>query len=213
MAIETELKLHITPEHLQKLKRHPFLRSLSSSRALTQKLYSIYYDTADLELRQHAMALRLRRVGKQWLQTLKGGGQVSAGLHQRNEWEMPVLSEQLDFDALKASGGELPHGVRNRLQPVFVTDFSRNVRLLNFEGAQIELCMDSGEIRAGQSSCPISELELELKSGSPQQLFKLALALLDIVPLDSGTHQQGGIRLPAVLRRQALGEQGADSRH
>ena len=44
--------------------------------------------------------------------------------------------------------------------------------------------MDSGEIRAGQASCPISELELELKSGSPQQLFKLALALLDIVPMD-----------------------------
>lgn len=184
MAIETELKLHITPEHLQKLKRHPFLRSLSSSRAATQKLYSIYYDTADLELRQHAMALRLRRVGKQWIQTLKGGGQVSAGLHQRNEWENPVPSEQLDFDALKASGGILPHGVRNRLQPVFVTDFSRNVRVLHYEGAEIELCMDSGEIRAGQSSCPISELELELKSGEPKQLFKLALALLDIVPLD-----------------------------
>jgi triphosphatase len=57
------------------------------------------------------------------------------------------------------------------------------VRLLNFEDAEIELCMDSGEIRAGQSSCPISELELELKSGSAQQLFKLAQALLDIVPL------------------------------
>ncbi len=183
MAIETELKLHITAENLNRLRRHPFLRSLSASRARTQKLYSIYYDTADLELRQHAMALRLRRVGKQWIQTLKGGGQVSAGLHQRSEWETPVLSEQLDFVALKTCGGELPHGVRNHLQPVFVTDFSRNLRVLNYEGAEIELCMDSGEIRAGQSSCPISELELELKSGEPQQLFKLALALLDIVPL------------------------------
>jgi len=184
VIVETELKLHISPEHLQKLKRHPFIRSLSAGRAVTQKLYSIYYDTADLELRRQAMALRLRRVGRQWVQTLKGGGQVSAGLHQRNEWETPVPSEQLDLDVLKASGGELPRGVRNHLRPVFVTDFSRNVRLVDFEGAQIELCMDSGEIRAGQASCPISELELELKSGSPQQLFKLALALLDIVPLD-----------------------------
>lgn len=184
MAIETELKLHISPEHLHKLKRHPLIRTLSAERARTLKLYSIYYDTADLELHRRAMALRLRRVGKQWLQTLKGGGQVSAGLHQRNEWETPVLSEQLDFAALKACGGDLPGGVRNRLQPVFVTDFTRNVRLLKFEGAEIELCMDSGEIRAGQSSCPISELELELKSGPPQQLFRLALALLDIVPLD-----------------------------
>lgn len=184
MIVETELKLHISPEHLQKLKRHPFTRSLSASRAVTQKLYSIYYDTPDLELRRQAMALRLRRVGRQWMQTLKGGGQVSAGLHQRNEWETPVPSEQLDLDVLKAGGGELPRGVRHRLQPVFVTDFSRNVRLVDFKGAQIELCMDSGEIRAGQASCPISELELELKSGAPQQLFKLALALLDIVPLD-----------------------------
>jgi triphosphatase len=183
VAIETELKLHISPEQLLKLKRHPWLRSLSTTRARNLKLYNIYYDTADLELHRLAMALRLRKVGKQFLQTLKGGGQVSAGLHQRNEWETPVLSEQLDFDALKACGGELPHGVRNRLQPVFVTDFVRNVRLLKFEGAEIELCMDSGVIRAGQGSCPISELELELKYGTPQQLFKLAQALLDIVPL------------------------------
>jgi inorganic triphosphatase YgiF len=183
VAIETELKLHIPPEHLQKLKRHPLLRSLSTTRARNLKLYNIYYDTADLELHRLAMALRLRRVGRQFLQTLKGGGQVSAGLHQRNEWETPVPSEQLDLDALKACGGELPHGVRNRLQPVFVTDFVRNVRLLKFEGTEIELCMDSGEIRAGQASCPISELELELKSGTAQQLFKLAEALLDIVPL------------------------------
>ena len=183
MAIETELKLHITPENLARLKRHPFLRSISTSRARTLKLYSIYYDTGDLELRRRAMALRLRRAGKQFLQTLKGGGEVSAGLHQRNEWETPVPSEQLDFNLLKACGGELPHGVRNRLQPVFVTDFSRSVRLLSFEDAEIELCMDSGEIRAGQSSCPISELELELKSGAPQLLFKLALILLDLVPL------------------------------
>ncbi len=183
MTIETELKLHIAPEHLQKLKHHSFLRTVSAGRPRAQTLYSVYYDTPDLDLREHAMALRLRRVGKQWIQTLKGAGQASAGLHQRSEWETPVSSEQLDFDALKACGGKLPRGVQGQLQPVFVTDFSRNLRLLNFEGAEIELCMDSGEIRAGQASCPISELELELKSGEPQQLFRLALALLDIVPV------------------------------
>ncbi len=189
MGLETELKLHLAPKHLQLLKRHPWLRSLSATRARTFKLYSIYYDTADLDLHRQGMALRLRKTGQGFVQTLKGGGQVNAGLHQRNEWETPVLSEQLDFAALKACGGKLPHGVRNRLQPVFVTSFSRTVRQLIFEGAEIELCMDSGEIRSGQSSCPISELELELRSerqlqsGAPQQLFKLALALLDIVPL------------------------------
>jgi triphosphatase len=183
MAVEIELKLACAPEHLHRLKRHPLLRSLSIARATTQKLYSVYYDTPDLQLRDHAMALRLRRVGRQWLQTLKGGGGVQAGLHQRNEWEMPVAAEKLDLDSLTASGGQLPEGAFRKLRPVFVTDFSRSVRLVKFEGAEIELGLDSGEIRAGKKKHLISELELELKAGEPEQLFKLALALSEIVPL------------------------------
>jgi len=185
MPIETELKLHIAPEHLNRLKRHPLLKTLATTRATTRKLYNIYYDTPKLELHKSGMALRLRRAGRQWLQTLKGGGEVQAGLHQRSEWEAPVAGEALDFAALEASGGKrLSHAVRKKLQPLFVTDFSRNTRMLNFGGAEIELSMDSGEFRVGRRARPISELELELKSGEPVQLFKLALALLDIVPLE-----------------------------
>lgn len=185
MALETELKLRIAPEHLARLKRHPFLRSLSTGRASTRKLYSVYFDTPDLQLHHARMALRLRRVGTQWLQTLKGGGGVQAGLHQRNEWETPVATEQLDFAALEEIGaGPLPQSLRKQIQPLFVTDFTRSIRMVQFEGAVIELSLDSGEIRAGKSSHTISELELELKSGEPLQLFRLALALLDIVPLE-----------------------------
>lgn len=183
MIRETELKLHIDAEHLALLRRHPFLRALSVTRARTARLYSVYYDTPDLDLHRRAMALRLRRTGSCWVQTLKGGGQASAGLHQRNEWEVPAAAGHLDLEALAARGGVVPHAARDRLQPLFITDFSRTTRLLDFEGARIELAMDSGEVRGGHSSCPISELELELKSGSPLSLFRLALVLLDIVPL------------------------------
>jgi inorganic triphosphatase YgiF len=185
MAIETELKLRIAPADLERLKRHPFLRSLSSERATTRTLYSVYFDTPDLKLHRAAMALRLRSVGKQWLQTLKDGGAVHAGLHQRNEWETPVVSDQLDFAALEAAGAKpFPHNVQKKLQPLFITDFSRSIRMVQFEGALIEFSLDSGEIRADESKHTISELELELKSGEPLQLFRLALALLDIVPLE-----------------------------
>jgi inorganic triphosphatase YgiF len=184
MPVETELKLHIAPGQLNQLKRHPLLKTLTTARATNQKLYSVYYDTPKLDLQRHGMALRLRRAGRRWLQTLKGGGSVRAGLHQRNEWETPVPSGQLDFWVLRAGGAPLPRGIEKKLQLVFVTDFARNARLLHFEGAEIELCMDSGEIRAEERTRPISELELELKSGEPQQLFRLALALLDIVPLE-----------------------------
>ncbi len=210
MAIETELKLRVTPEHMARLKRHPFLRSLSTERVVTRKLYSVYFDTPDLQLHRDRMALRLRRVGKQWLQTLKGGGGVQAGLHQRNEWETPVAGEQLDFAALEAMGAtHLAVGVRKKMQPLFVTDFTRSIRMVQFEGALIELSLDSGEIRAGKSVHTISELELELKSGEPLQLFRLALALLDIVPLEieATSKAEYGYRLhrpvkPAVSKAQ-----------
>lgn len=188
MALETELKLRISPESLNRLRRHPLLRSLSVARATTRRLYSIYYDTPQLYLHRHAIALRLRRSGRRWLQTLKGGGEVQAGLHRRDEWETPLTEEALDFGALEASGARhLPHAIRNKLRPVFVTDFSRTSRMIEFEGAEIELSLDSGEIRAGESLQPISEIELELKSGRPLQLFRLALALLEVVPLEVET--------------------------
>jgi len=131
------------------------------------------------------MALRLRRVGKQWLQTLKGGGGMRSGLHQRNEWEVEVAGEALDFDSLEACIGKpINATLRKKLRPQFVTDFSRNSRIIVFEGAEIELCLDSGEIRAGKANRPISELELELKSGTAKQLFQFALILLEIVPIE-----------------------------
>lgn len=184
MAVETELKLRIAPEHIARLRRLPFLKQISSGRAQTRKLRNTYFDTPDLSLHGHAMALRLRLAGKQWLQTLKGGGGVEAGLHSRNEWEMAVAGEALDLEALKAVGGKLPSGTGKHLQAIFSTDFSRFVRQLHYQGAEIEMCLDSGEIRAGERGRVISELELELKSGEPAQLFALALELLERVPLE-----------------------------
>lgn len=186
MAVEIELKLRIAPEQLARLKRHPLLKAHQVARPVTRRLYNIYYDTPRLELHKSGMALRLRHVGRQWLQTLKGGGSVKAGLHQRNEWEVPVKGPELDFDFPEAANWKehLPPSSRKKLRPIFVTDFSRSSRMLNFQGALIELCMDQGEVSAGQSHMPISEIELELKSGDSRQLFELALAILDVVPFE-----------------------------
>jgi triphosphatase len=199
MAVETELKLHIAPEQLARLKRHALLKPLSVTRPVTRRLQNIYYDTPKLELHKSGMALRLRHAGRQWLQTLKGGGSVQAGLHQRNEWEVPVKRAALDFSATPEVEWDklLRPSLRKKLHPVFVTDFTRSSRLLDFHGAQIELCMDQGEVRTEQQSAPICELELELKSGEPQQLFELALAILDIVPfeLETVSKAEQGYRL------------------
>jgi inorganic triphosphatase YgiF len=208
MTVEIELKLRIVPEQLAKLKRHALLKSHQLMRPTTRRLYNIYFDTPKLELNLSGMALRLRRSGRQWLQTLKGGGGVQGGLHQRNEWEMPVRDPALDFSLPQVVEWKdiLPKHLRKKLQPVFVTDFSRNSRILEWQGAQIELCMDQGEVSTEKTRAPICELELELISGEPQQLFGLALAILDIVPfeLESISKAEQGFRLMTGYVEQPL---------
>jgi inorganic triphosphatase YgiF len=199
MAVETELKLRIAPEQLAKLKRHALLKTYSITRPTTRRLQNIYYDTPKLDLQKSEMALRLRHTGRQWLQTLKGGGSVQAGLHRRNEWEVPVKRAALDFSAtLEVEWDEhLRPSLRKKLHPIFVTDFARNSRMLDFQGTQIELCMDQGEVRTEQHSMPICELELELKSGEPRLLFELALKILEVAPfeLETVSKAEQGYRL------------------
>ncbi|MGA9665052.1 MAG: CHAD domain-containing protein [Gallionella sp.] len=198
MAVETELKLRIAPEQLPRLKRCALLKAHQIARPVMRRLHNIYYDTLKLDLHRSGLALRLRHAGRQWLQTLKGGGSVQAGLHQRNEWEVPVNRAALDFSATQAVEWDelLRPSLRKKLQPAFVTDFSRSSRMLDFQGAQIELCIDQGEVRTELRSMPICELELELKSGEPRLLFELALAILEIVPfeLESVSKAEQGYR-------------------
>lgn len=184
---EIELKLLIDPADIPRLRRHPLLKALCPSGPKTRKLTSIYFDTDDLALRSQAIALRVRRSGRQWIQTVKGGGSVQAGLHQRDEWEAPVSNSTPDFTKI-ADPGLIRlfarEDLRQRLHPVFVTEFSRTVWLLETEaGDQVEMALDRGEIRADQSSVPICEVELELKAGNPAALYELALALHEAAPL------------------------------
>lgn len=208
MPTETELKLRFIPAHLAKLRRHRLFRTHQLSKPSTRHLHNIYFDTPKLDLHRNEMALRLRSVSGYWLQTLKGGGSVKGGLHQRNEWEAPVSSAKLDFTILDAAiwDEHLPQRLRKKLKPVFVTDFSRTSRMVEWQGAQIEVCMDNGEVKTSQHSAPICEVELELKSGDPQQLFELALAILKIVPfeLESVSKAERGFRLIAGYLEQPV---------
>jgi triphosphatase len=130
-----------------------------------------------------------------WVQTLKGGGQVAAGLHQREEWESRVDGPQPDLAALVALVGpdsawaELlaAVGLADRLVPVFTTRLRRTIWQLRLvQGDEVELALDQGEVQHGAARRPVSEIELELKSGDPARLYDFTLALLETVPLRVG---------------------------
>jgi inorganic triphosphatase YgiF len=186
-ALEVELKLAASPEDAAKFGRLPLVKGATTGRAVTRHMHSVYYDTPDLTLKAQGMALRLRREGTRWVQTLKGAGRVEGGLHQREEHEVQVPAPLLDYGALAAWG---MNGVladpeqRMRLQPVFTCDFKRTIRHLALsDGTRFELCTDRGTIAAGEGIDPISEIELELKAGSADRLIDFGLVLLEEVPL------------------------------
>src|SRR5690606_35121893 len=84
--------------------------------------------------------------------------------------------------------------IGDSLEAVFVTDVRRRTWPLRMFDSEIELALDQGEIRSGERSMTLSEVELELKSGRPERLYELAMALHRTVPfvLESRTKADRG---------------------
>lgn len=201
MPNELELKLRLAPQHLKRLSRHPLVAGLAYDKPILGKLHSAYYDTPGFALRSAGYALRVRRVGRRWVQTAKGEGRVAAGLHERREWEaevagpMPDLTKLSDPELSKILA--LPE-VREALIPVFSTEFRRTARNLRFpDGSEAELAFDRGEVRAAGGRLSLCEVELELKSGNPARLFELARELQKTIPfsLEPVSKAERGYRL------------------
>ncbi|AGM45768.1 adenylate cyclase [Aeromonas hydrophila ML09-119] len=88
----------------------------------------------------------------------------------------------------------------------FRTDFLRRHWLIAFEGAEIELAWDQGEIVGVLGKSRIDELELELKAGEASALFGLAeqLAGLGGLRLGAQSKAQRGYRLAGLGKPLAL---------
>ena len=188
-ATETELKFRLGPGAVVRLSGHPALQGPQTSQALR----SVYFDTPDGVLRAAGCGLRVRATPDGFVQTLKR--QTAPGQTARDEWEVPVASEALDLAALKTTPAhKLLKGRRRDLSPSFATTVVRRIRMVNWEGARIEVAFDAGDLSAGDKREPIYELELELKSGAPAALFSLARRLardLAIVPVFESKAERG----------------------
>jgi len=150
-------------------------------------LLNVYLDTPARDLAQARAALRLRRKGERWLQTLKTAGNSQGGLATRNEWEMGIAGEAVELDAFPDEARTLLAPLANRLAPVFRTDFVRRTWLIAEGNARIEAALDTGSITAGDRNERIQEVELEWLSGDNAQagntLQALARRLQAVAPL------------------------------
>jgi triphosphatase len=191
--MEIELKLALPSSQVA-----VFLKLMARRRSepTQQDLVTRYYDTPDFALSALGVALRVRRIGRRWLQTLKTEGERRGGLSQRVEYEMPVPRGMPDWSRFPAAALALvPEALRDQLVPVFETRFQRTAWLISRRGGtKIEVALDVGEVRAGERHLPICEIELELKAGQPDALFELARGWaerLDCLPFDVSKAERG----------------------
>lgn len=183
MSHEIELKLELPRAALAALRRNPLVAG-AQKLGTTVTLENTYYDSEDLALRALKIAVRTRRQGRIWLQTVKCAAESTGGLSSRPEWEQG-FDGAFDFSAIddpKVRG--ILDEQAPELVPVFSTRFRRETRRYTPDDrSSILLMIDVGEIVAGEHSEPICELELELEHGQPLDLLVLASRLVSDIPL------------------------------
>ena len=206
MGTETELKLSLAASDIPALLKHPLLVAVPKR----QKLHNTYFDTPDLALTKERVAVRERRILRKTLLTVKTAHPSEGGISQRSEWEAPTTPGVFDFPTLvdDAPLADKLSKVADQLVPIFTTDFSRRVWLLEFRRAKIEVALDQGLISTCRDEIsreqPICELELELKEGSPATLFALARILSRQVRLHPADESKAARGYALFLDQKAI---------
>jgi triphosphatase len=176
---ELELKFAVPPESAAHLKA-ALEQDLGSERRT--HLQAHYFDTADHALAEAHLALRLRKEGERWTQTLKAEGDSRVHRLEDNV-EVPAAADETPaIDPARHHGSDagaaLARALRHRHgQPLvarFQTDVWRSGREVEVDGGRVEIAFDEGRIVAGEASLPLCEIEFELKAGDAAALFQVA---------------------------------------
>ncbi|MBF0212896.1 MAG: CYTH domain-containing protein [Magnetococcales bacterium] len=166
-SLEEEIRLAVPDETT--LQR---ILEAWSPQSVDRSYRDCYLDHPAFGLLKQRLAVRLRSLSGARRIEIKGGGVQRAGVWQRPEWsqEWP--------EAWSRIPEELPPGpVRRCLlahlpadQPLielFTCEVTRRSAPITLDdGGSVMLCIDQGEIRAGEKRVRIREVELEWLSGS-----------------------------------------------
>lgn len=194
MATEVELKLYCPPEEISRVCTHPLIIAGVETEP-AKRLENTYFDTPELALHAERVALRVRTTATEQLQTVKCAAQSVAGLSTRPEWETPY-SGSFDFSGVEARKVRaFLKKQQSSLVPVFTTSFERRTwRIQVSKKIALWVMFDTGQVTAGDRVLPISEVELELAQGQPEDLLDFATALathLPLVPHDVSKAERG----------------------
>jgi inorganic triphosphatase YgiF len=163
---EQELKLHVPKE-----ARAGVEKELLRGRVTRMRLQAFYFDTPERDLVRAKIALRLRREGEQWVQTLKMPGENSLSRIEINH-NRPSPDLDLSLYAGEPFAAVLAKHA-DALSVCYETDVQRIFRQTRTDLGVVEIALDTGLLRAGSVELPISEIEFELKRGQLAAVFAL----------------------------------------
>lgn len=192
MSQESELKLLIDPAQRDAVLKL-CARFADGAEPESFQLTNSYFDTDDLRLRQFDMGLRIRTRGQEREQTIKLAGEVLGGMHKRPEYNVVVQNETPDLTLFESDiwPDEFPlFDIQRDLHEIFCTDFTRHRWHVPSGEGRIEVVVDEGEIRAGDKTRPICEVELEVQGGLSTDAYKMARRLITRVQACVGSQSK-----------------------
>ena len=168
MAIEFEMKYRTTPDIQEAVK------TAVSGDIATYRMESTYYDTPAGDLSQMRCTLRRRFENEKTVYTLKMPAAQGRAEYEVEAEDLPQALSEL----CKLSKFPKPELLaQEKLIAVCGAAFTRTAITAAAEGCTIEIALDSGVLTGGGKALPLCEIEVELKSGSPEAAVAYASKL------------------------------------
>ena len=196
--MEIELKFQIPSKSKTRLEK--FIKSRGGT---AKHLRATYFDTDARLLARANMALRLRKEGQVWYQTLKVAPQAAAVIRHEDTVRLvtpkgtdPVVdtSRHSASDQWANFAKTLRHDASSELKPLYETDFKRLSVDLRTRRGLVKYAVDTGSIANTEKETDpllmalgqpeeslklsVNEIELELVSGSGMALIEAGTRLV-----------------------------------
>jgi inorganic triphosphatase YgiF len=187
--MEIELKYRLeNSEQRDLIWEDEYLKSMEEEG--TREIVSMraaYFDSEDLLLSKHEIALRTRQEGDRCVATLKrkDNDVDELGLYVREELNVPIPADRCFIAPDPSIFIESDEGKKilqilqgKPLVCIFETVFMRWKLRIDSGSCIAEISLDEGEILAGGKTAPISEFEIELYSGKHDDMLKIGRTIL-----------------------------------
>ena len=134
-----------------------------------------YYDTPDGALSRQHITLRRRFENGVSVCTVKTPGDG----HGRGEWDCDCERIEDAIPVLRGRGcdADLEELTKSGLVPICGARFTRQAKLVDLGGCEVELALDRGTLLGGGREVPLCEVEVELKSGEEAMAVAFAAQL------------------------------------